>query len=152
MSLFSMLMGTGIVWTRNESWVISCGRRTLEGFTPQTEIRQDFGYVKGLPATKRPRKVRPRLDVDFRFVDGNIVIDAVRMAKKPPNCEVSGRDIHLTDACMDKKMFLTLLREEAATKKSTIRSDIIRMMHEEQEASGRRYVTGDPPTATKLLP
>jgi hypothetical protein len=143
MSLLSWLAGTGIVWTKNESWVISCGRRTLEGFTPQTEIRQDFGYVRGLPATKRPRKVRPRLDVDFRFVDANIVIDAVRMAKQPPNCEISGRDVHLTDDCMDKKLFLELLREEAGTKKSTIRSDIIRMLHEEQEASGRKYVTGN---------
>ena len=143
MSLLSWLAGTGIVWTKNESWVISCGRRTLEGFTPQTEIRQDFGYVRGLPATKRPRKVRPRLDVDFRFVDANIVIDAVRMAKHPPNCEISGRDVHLTDDCMDKKLFLELLREEAGTKKSTIRSDIIRMLHEEQEASGRKYVTGN---------
>ena len=142
MSLLSWLAGTGIVWTKNESWVISCGRRTLEGFTPQTEIRQDFGYVRGLPATKRPRKVRPRLDVDFRVVDANIVIDAVRMAKQPPNCEISGRDVHLTDDCMDKKLFLELLREEAGTKKSTIRSDIIRMLHEEQEASGRKYVTG----------
>ena len=152
MSLLSMLLGTGIVWTRNEAWVISCGRRTLNGFTPQTEIRQDFGYVRGLPATKRPRKVCPRLDVDFRFVDGNIVIDAVRMARESPNCEISGRDVHLTDSCMDKKMFLALLREEAATKKSTIRSSIIRMLHEEQEASGRKYVTGDPPPATKPLP
>jgi hypothetical protein len=143
MSLLSWLAGTGIVWTKNESWVISCGRRTLEGFTPQTEIRQDFGYVRGLPATKRPRKVRPRLDVDFRFVDANIVIDAVRIAKQPPNCEISGRDVHLTDDCMDKKLFLELLREEAGTKKSTIRSDIIRMLHEEQEASGRKYVTGN---------
>lgn len=142
MSLFSWLAGTGIVWTKNESWVISCGLRTLEGFTPQTEIRQDFGYVRGLPATKRPRKVRPRLDVDFRFVDANIVIDAVRMAKQSPNCEISGRDVHLTDDCMDKTLFLQLLREEAGTKKSTIRSDIIRMLHEEQEASGRKYVTG----------
>jgi hypothetical protein len=142
MSLLSWLAGTGIVWTKNESWVISCGRRTLEGFTPQTEIRQDFGYVRGLPATKRPRKVRPRLDVDFRFVDANIVIDAVRMAKQSPNCEISGRDVHLTDDCMDKTLFLQLLSEEAGTKKSTIRSDIIRMLHEEQEASGRKYVTG----------
>jgi hypothetical protein len=43
---------------------------------------------------------------------------------------------------MDKTLFLQLLREEAGTKKSTIRSDIIRMLHEEQEASGRKYVTG----------
>jgi hypothetical protein len=143
MSLLSWIAGTGIIWTRNESWVISCGRRTLEAFTPQTEIRQDFGYISGLPATKRPRKVRPRLDVDFRFVDAKIVIDAVRMAKFSPNCEISGRDVDLTDDCMNKKMFLALLQQEADTKKSTIRSDIIRMLHEEQEASGRKYVTGD---------
>lgn len=145
MSLFSMMFGTGIVWTRNEMWVISCGRRTLEGFTPQTEIREDFGYVPGLPRTKRPRKVRVRLDVDFRFVDAKIVIDAVRMTNIHCNCEVSGRDVHLTDDCIDRKKFRALLQEEADTKKSWIRGDIIRMLHEEQESSGRKYVTADAP-------
>jgi hypothetical protein len=145
MSLFSIMFGTGIVWTRNESWVISCGRRTLEGFTPQTEIREDLGYVRGLTPTKRPRKIRPRLDVNFRFVDSNIIIDAVRLAKLAPNCEVSGRDVHLTDDCIDRKKFVALLQEEADTKKSCIRGDIIRMLHEEQEATGRKYVTGNEP-------
>jgi hypothetical protein len=143
MSLFSMLVGTGIVWTKNEMWVISCGRRTLDGFTPQTEIREDLGHVRGLTPTKRPRKIRPRLDVDFRFVDTKIVIDSVRMAKMYPNCEVSGRDVHLDDSCIDRNKFKHLLQQEADTKKSWIRSSIIRMLHEEQEASGRKYVTGD---------
>lgn len=152
MSLFSMLLGTGIVWTRNEAWVISCGRRTLECFTPQTEIREDFGHIKGLRRTKRPRKVEVRLNVDFRFVDAAIVIDSVRLYPHEPNCEISGSPVHLTNDCINRKMFVQLLQEEADTKKSWIRSSIVRMLHEEQEASGRRYVTGDPPPVTKPLP